>query len=107
MAQRIEVSLIDDVDGGKAAETVTFALDGVAYEIDVSTENAGKLRDDLSRFVQHGRRIASRRPGRRTARSAPSPDRAAVRTWARENGHEVSGRGRIPQGVLAAYEAAH
>lgn len=105
MAQRIEVTLVDDVDGGKAAETVAFALDGVSYEIDVSTENASKLRDDLSRFVQHGRRVTSRKP-RRPA-PAPSHDRAAVRAWAREHGHEVSERGRIPRDVIEAFDAAH
>lgn len=107
MAQRIEVTLVDDVDGGKAEETVAFSLDGVPYEIDVSTENAAKLRSDLDRFIKHGRRIASRKPTRRrSGASSPARDRAAVRDWARANGHDISERGRIPQQVLEAYDAA-
>ena len=59
MAQRIQVILEDDIDGGAAAETVTFALDGVTYEIDLSEDNARKLRDDLATWVGHARRSIS------------------------------------------------
>ena len=45
MAQQVQVVLVDDLDGGKAAETVSFALDGVSYEIDLSAKNAAKLRE--------------------------------------------------------------
>ena len=97
MAQRVVVHMIDDVDGGEAAETVAFGLDGVAYEIDVSTANAEALRTDLSRFVSHARRVTSRSSTRAKAK-APTRDRAAVRAWARENGYEVSARGRTARG---------
>ncbi len=110
MAQRVEVVLIDDIDGGKAAETVTFALDGVSYEIDLSDKNARKLRDDFATWTGHARRsgaakAASRR--RAGASTAKRGDLGAVREWARANGHTVSDRGRISADVLAAYDKAH
>ncbi|MBO0851506.1 MAG: Lsr2 family protein, partial [Pseudonocardia sp.] len=60
MAQKVTVSLIDDLDGNKADETVEFGLDGKSYEIDLSSGNAGKLRDALADYV-----AAARRPGGR------------------------------------------
>ncbi len=57
MAQRTRVVLVDDLDGGPAAETVRFALDGAAYEIDLSEQHAAQLRDDLARWVGHARRV--------------------------------------------------
>lgn len=109
MAQRVEVVLIDDVDGGPAAETVTFALDGITYEIDLSDKNARKLRDGLATWTGHARRTGSSRgPRRRAAAGAGKrPDLAAVREWARNNGHTVSDRGRISAEVQAAYDKAH
>jgi len=66
MAQRVQIVLEDDLDGGVAAETVTFGLDGVNYEIDLSDKNAGKLRDELATWIGHARRSGGRRTtGRR------------------------------------------
>lgn len=115
MAQQIQVLLVDDVDGGDAAETVSFSLDGVAYEIDLNDTNAGRLRDALAPFVASARRISGRagapsggrgRP-RGAARPARSGNTAEIREWAKENGHKVSDRGRIPAPVMEAYEQAH
>lgn len=111
MAQRVNIVLEDDIDGSAADETVTFSLDGVTYEIDLTTANATALRDALAPYVGHGRRAA----GRRTAgpRSAARPtggakrDLGDVREWARKNGHKVSERGRISAEVQAAYDKAH
>ena len=110
MAQRVEVVLIDDIDGGDADETVTFAVDGVTYEIDLSDNNARKLRDDLATWTGHARRAgtakaASRR--RQTGGSAKRSDLGAVREWARANGHNVSDRGRISAEIQDAYDKAH
>ena len=55
MAQRVQIVLEDDLDGGVAAETVTFGLDGVSYEIDLSEANAEKLRSGLEEFVNSAR----------------------------------------------------
>ncbi len=108
MAQRVEVVLIDDLDGGNAAETVTFALDGVTYEIDLSDKNAKKLRDDIAGWTGHARRIgATRGVGRKRGGSPKRTDLSAVREWARANGHAVSDRGRISAEVQSAYDKAH
>ena len=112
MAQRVNVELIDDLDESPAAETVSFALDGVSYEIDLSESNAAKLRDALAPFLGHARRTGGRRGGARSGGSAPAPkagggNAADIRAWARENGFEVSERGRVSAEVRAAYAAAH
>jgi hypothetical protein len=108
MAQRVEVVLIDDIDGGTAAETVTFALDGVSYEIDLSDKNARKLRDDLATWTGHARRAgAAKSSSRRKSGSAKRTDLGAVREWARANGHSVSDRGRISADIQAAFDKAH
>ena len=109
MAQRVEVVLIDDVDGGHADETVSFALDGVSYEIDLSDKNAKKLRDALASWTGHARRSGGSRGRRRSASSAAQKrtDLGSVREWARANGYQVSDRGRISAEIQAAYDKAH
>lgn len=109
MAQIREIRLIDDLDGEAADETLEFGLDGKNYEIDLSKENAGKLRDALAAFVASARRSGgARRRGGAVATVArrPSIDREqnqAIREWARKRGMKVSDRGRIPAEVLEAY----
>jgi hypothetical protein len=110
MAQRVKIILEDDLDGSPADETVTFGLDGVTYEIDLSAGNAARLRDDLASWVGHARRSGGRKSagaGRGSSSSAKRTDLAAVRAWARENGYEVSDRGRISADIQAAYDKAH
>jgi membrane-bound lytic murein transglycosylase MltF len=119
MATLTTVTLVDDLDGSEAAESVEFALDGVAYEIDLSEDNAEKLRDALAGYVAGARRMEGGRRAARAKAAKPAkavrgartvPDReqtAAVREWARANGFEVSERGRLSANVLAAFEAAH
>ncbi|MEX5271550.1 Lsr2 family protein [Kocuria sabuli] len=110
MAQKIEIHLEDDLDGGPADHTVTFALDGKDYEIDLSADNAEKLREALRPYAAAGRKTTrngggTRGTGNRGAKG--DPDTAKIRAWAKENGHEVSDRGRIHQSVKDAYYAAH
>lgn len=108
MARRVQVVLEDDIDGGNADETVTFAVDGAAYEIDLSEKNAQKLRDFLRPYIEAGRRSGGRsRRGPAPKRGGSSGDAAKVRAWAEANGVAVSSRGRIPADVLEKYEAAH
>lgn len=109
MAQRVKIVLTDDIDGGDADETITFALDGNTYEIDLSTANAAKLRDALQPFVTAGRKTSGRARGRRrTVPAAASTGNATdIRAWAQQQGIQVSARGRVPADVRAAYEAAH
>jgi hypothetical protein len=110
VAQKVQVILVDDIDGGAADETVTFALDGVSYEIDLSTKNAQELRDAFASWVGNARKVSSRgaaaRPARR-GRSAGSARATEVREWARANGYTVNDRGRISQEIQTAYDAAH
>jgi len=117
VARKTQVVLEDDLSGevleDGAGETVSFSLDGQSFEIDLSNENATKLRDDFARYVGHGRKIASSGSAGRSSgnRSRPTAedkrDLGAVREWARQNGHEVSERGRIKSSVIEAYDVAH
>ncbi|WP_217235026.1 Lsr2 family protein [Streptomyces sp. AC555_RSS877] len=110
MAQKVQVLLVDDIDGGEADETVTFALDGKTYEIDLTTANADKLRGLLDPYVKGGRRTGGRTSGGRgkaRAASGGSQDTAQIRAWAKENGYEVNDRGRVPATIRKAYEDAN
>ena len=111
MAQRVNVVLVDDIDDTEAAETVSFALDGVDYEIDLSEDHAKELRDALGIYIGHGRRTGGRRKsGRKGSSPAASDDAvsaADIRAWARANGWEVPERGRVSAEVREAYAAAN
>jgi len=119
MVQKTTVTLVDDLDGSDADESVKFGLDGMSYEVDLSDTHAGALRNALADYVAHARRTGGRRTPTRRARAAngtpasrPSGaapatvDREqskAIREWARSQGLEVSDRGRIPNSVTEAY----
>jgi hypothetical protein len=112
MAQKVVVSLVDDLDGGKADETVEFSLDGKNYEIDLSDDHAAALRDALASYVAAARRPSGARRGRaRTAAVGASTGEReknqAIRDWARTQGLKVSDRGRIPSDVIDAYDKAN
>lgn len=109
MAQKVHIVLEDDIDGSEATQTVTFALDGTSYEIDLNDKNAAGLRDALATYVGHGRKVSGARRGRRSAGSASANGTSAkeIREWARSNGHKVPERGRIPAEVREAFEAAN
>lgn len=108
MAKRVQVVLEDDLDRSPADETVSFALDGVSYEIDLSAANASKLRDALAPYVGVAQRVGGRKSaGRRAGGAGRRADVSAVRDWARANGHKVNDRGRVPAAVQAAYDKAH
>jgi uncharacterized protein YaeQ len=110
MAKKVTVSFVDDLDGKITAdETVAFTLDGVTYEIDLSTKNAKKLRAAVQPWIEAGRRVRGRRRSSAVAASrttiAPR-ESAAIRVWARSHGYQVASRGRIPAGVVDAFRAA-
>ncbi len=108
MAKRTQVLLVDDLDGGDADETVSFSVDGVSYEIDLSTKNAASLRDTFGRYVGAARRVGGRARSRSATGSSRRDDRSAqIREWARSTGHKVSDRGRIPADLAAKFDAAH
>lgn len=109
MAQKVQITLIDDVTGEPAQETVSFGLDGSNYEIDLTTENAVELRASIAKWVKSARRVAATRGGARRGRSVrhSGSNANAVREWARANGYTVSERGRISAEVQRAYDAAN
>ena len=110
MAQKVQVLLVCDLhdDDTEGTETVSFSLDGAAYEIDVCDKHGAELRDAFATYVGSARR-AGRTAAVRRGRPAKGADRdvTAIREWARKNGHKVSERGRLSAAVLAAYDAAH
>ncbi len=117
--QKTLVELVDDIDGSEAEETVSFAVDGTGYEIDLSGEHANALREALAPYIVAARKAGGgsgngRRGGGRRGSGGSSPSEGsdrqrtqAIREWAREQGMEVNERGRIPSRVVEAYEAAH
>lgn len=107
MAKKVQVILIDDIDGSEAEETIEFGIDGVNYQIDLNAKNASSLRKALEPYVDAGHRVSgARKRTRAKSGTATGGDAAAVRAWARDNGHDVPARGRIPAAVKEAYEAA-
>lgn len=107
MAQKVEVTLVDDLDHSPADENVTFGLDGVNYEIDLSADHARELRDALARYIESGRRSGGRTSrGRGPAAAKGKSDVGEIRAWARENGYNVHDRGRIQADIREAYYAA-
>ena len=105
MAQKVHIVLIDDIDQTDAEETVTFGLDGKEYAIDLNGKNARKLRDALAPYVAHARSVSGRRRSASKAAGGAAP--SEIRAWARENGFDVSERGRVSAEVRSAYAAAH
>ncbi|WP_433294320.1 histone-like nucleoid-structuring protein Lsr2 [Actinoplanes sp. CA-030573] len=107
MAKQVITMLTDDLDGGEADRTVEFGLDGVNYTIDLSEKNAGKLRKALDPYLSAGVRVGrggvGRRPVAAAAARSTRDENQAIREWAGKNGHEISGRGRIPVHVVEAY----
>ncbi|MGW5313967.1 histone-like nucleoid-structuring protein Lsr2 [Nocardia thailandica] len=114
MARKVTVKLIDDLDNTSvAAQTITFGIDGAHYEIDLSDTNAAKLSDEYAQWIAHARRTG--RAPKNVMRSCPTAgtaaprtrnDLTAIRTWATENGHKVSKRGRIAAEIIDAYNEA-
>lgn len=112
MARKVIVELVDDLDNtSTAAETVTFGVDGAHYEIDLSDANAATLRDEISQWTAHARRIGRTpktvtRLATAAGTSHKRADLTAIRAWAADNGYNVSARGRIAAEVVAAYDTA-
>jgi hypothetical protein len=108
VATKTNVVLIDDLDGSEAEESVKFALDGVSYEIDLSAKNATRLRKELGSYVGSARRVGGRAARGRAAKpvrgTARKPETADIRAWAKDQGYDVSDRGRIPAEIIEAYQ---
>jgi len=113
MAKHAHISLVDDIDGTKATETVHFMLDGVEYHIDLNDEHAEDLREELHRYIEGARRIGGRAirrhvadAGTRVTNLAPGGESARIREWAAGVGIQVHPQGRIAQDVIDRYRAA-
>ena len=109
VAQKVARKLVDDLDGSPAAVTVRFGYNGRDYEIDLSEEHTAELEEFFAPYLEHARRAGG---GGRAGRGQRQPrqtrqDTEAIRRWARDHGYQVSDRGRLPNDVVAAYQAAH
>jgi len=109
MAQKVEVVLVDDIDGSEAVETIAFGLDGTQYEIDLNAGHARELRELAAPYIGKARRVTG--PGRRPARSRSASvngvNSERIREWAKARGIDVKDRGRVPAGLVAQYEMAN
>jgi hypothetical protein len=104
MATKVLTTLQDDIDGSAAVETIRFAINGVEWEIYLSDRNANRLRNSLSDFIAHGRKVGGKRE--RNATSSREFEPKDVRQWAEANGIEVNSRGRIPAEIVERYRSA-
>jgi hypothetical protein len=112
MAKRVIHELIDDIDGKPADESITFGLDGVQYEIDLSKKNAQRLREAIAPFVAAGTKVgrgginvSARGRGRGGPARTDRDQNRAIREWAQARGIDVSDRGRIKQEIVDRYHA--
>ena len=115
MAQKVIREFVDDIDGSEAERTFTFAIDGTHYEIDLSSQNIKEFHEAIAGFVESARKIKASGPGRRARTASPSTSGSgrsreqvqAVREWARQQGHSINDRGRIPASIQQAFDQAH
>lgn len=105
MAQRVQLIVIDDIDGSENAETIRFGLDGVDYEIDLGPANSEKLREAITPWVEKARRVGGRKNTAKKSGGRTPAELQAIREWARAQGMQVSDRGRIPASIVDKYDA--
>ena len=109
MAKKVVTTteFIDDLDGSAATGTVSFSFDGTNYEIDLSKKNKTAMEKALKPYLEHARKARAPRTRRSQSTGSSRRNLPAIRAWAKENGFEVSDRGRISQEVIDAHNAAH
>ncbi|KQO80384.1 hypothetical protein ASF17_13845 [Frigoribacterium sp. Leaf263] len=111
MARRTVIQLTDDIDGtpiaDRAGRTVAFALDGIAYEIDLSDAHLAELHETLTPYTTAGRRTGRKSNAAAGATKTDKAELTKIREWARQNGHEVSDRGRVSSTIRDAFDAAN
>ncbi|MBP6996065.1 MAG: Lsr2 family protein [Phycicoccus sp.] len=107
MAKRTLITIVDDLDQESTAdETVSFALDGLSYSIDLTAGNAQKLRDDLAVWVSHATQTGGRK-ARKATKAGGKRSATDIREWGRANGFAVNERGRVSRELQDAYDKAH
>ena len=113
MAQQFQVQYIDDIDGsdlGSEADSIAFSFEGRDYTIDLGEANAAAFREAMAPYIEAAHRVGPTKrktPARKSAAKGSGSDTKAIREWARENGYDVSDRGRIPADIMAAYAEAN
>ena len=104
LARKTTIQLIDDIDGTEADATVSFALDGVQYEVDLTDTHATELHNTITEWAEKGRRVAGRRTTR--TKATTTDETRLIRAWAKDNGYTISDRGRVPASIQTAYQEA-
>ena len=115
MAERITVELVSDLSQKQTddMERVAWGLDGTSYEIDLTGTEAASMRKALAKYLAVSRKQSAstgaraRKASNRRSNPSSGVDLSTVREWARSNGYEVSGRGRVSNAIVDAYRAAH
>lgn len=118
MARATIEQITDDVDGSELdpSEVIvqTFTINGVDYSLDLGAKSAEKFDKDMGKWIDKATRIGGRHK-RSSSKQAPTVSAprtnkeqlAAIREWARQNGYEVSDRGRIPNTIVDAFHEAN
>ncbi len=119
MAKRVIETLTSDLSGvdipdDSAGGTVEFAVSGSQYAIDLTEDELSTFNEILAPYVGSAQRLSRRGAAiSKTTVSASGEGRrtkeqlTAIRKWAKQNGHEVSERGRVARPILDAFDAAH
>lgn len=114
MVKKTVEKFYSDLSGEEITEgspTVSFVVDGVGYEVDLTPSERKQFEDAMAPYVAIARRATG--PGRRSPSSSSSSssgsgvDAKAVRAWAQEQGLDVPARGRVPASIIEAYQSAH
>ena len=99
--------LIDDLDGSEANQTIAFVINGDAYTIDLSNDNANKFFTDIQPYVKAAQNRKRQKISVIQGEVIAVEQRSAIREWAKKNGLEISARGRIPKEIIEAFNKEH
>lgn len=110
MAQRVEMQITCDrvaPGHGGEVESLDMTLGGTGYQIDLCAKHRKPYNDLLEMITMDGRRVSTR--GRQQSAARKQPGRtnrnAEIRAWAKEQGIDVSARGRVADEVVQKYDA--
>lgn len=111
MARREITQYFDDLDNSPLTDnevnSIRFSVDGNHYILDLSEKNAAAFRSAMEPWITAAHPAPASTPARSASRQTSSAKRSrAIREWAREEGIEVSDRGKIPARVVEAYNEA-
>ena len=110
MAQKVVVQLIDDLDGDPidiGGETISFAVNGVEYSVDLNDKNATEFHRKMDYYIKYATRVGGRKTARPAKQTSNGANTQQIREWANSNGYTVSARGRVAADIMEAYAAAH